>query len=272
MTILVTGATGTVGRHVVAHLLDAGQNVRALTRNPEKANLPAEVEVVQGDLTDVASFTRAVEGVTAVHMINIDGTRNIMLENGAELVAQMSAAGVRRVTVLLGGERGPLGDALEASDIEWTLLVPVEFMSNAFWWTGEIRNEGVVREPMGDRKTALIHEGDIGAVAATVLVHGGYHGHSLTLTGPEVLTPRRMTGIIGDTIGRDIQFVELTSEQARERWKAAGFSEQDIEFFEWAFYNTPEIGYTVVGTVEQVTGRPARSFRQWVSENAAAFS
>jgi uncharacterized protein YbjT (DUF2867 family) len=271
MTILVAGATGTVGRHVVHHLLEAGQQVRALTRNPARARLPEQVEVVAGNLADIDSLAHALDSVTALHLINFDGGTGGLLPNGAELIQRAKEAGVQRVTVLLGGEKGSLEQALEASGLEWTFLAPVEFMMNALEWTDSIRAEGVVRDPLGDRRTAAIHEGDIGAVAAKVLVAGGHARRTLTLTGPEVLTPREMVQTIGETIGRPIQFVELTKAQARERWQAAGFSSQDIEFFEWALYNTPEAGYTVVPTVEQVTGRPARTFRQWAVEHADAF-
>jgi uncharacterized protein YbjT (DUF2867 family) len=271
MTVLVTGATGTVGRQVVEHLIQAGEPVRALTRNPAKANLPVGVEVIAGDLTAPHSLARVLDGVTGMHLINFDSGTGGSLQTGSQLIDLARQAGVRRVTVLLGGEKGPLEQAVEASDLEWTLLQPVEFMANALDWVESIRTEGVVREPFADRLTATIHEGDIGAVAAAVLIAGGQNGRTLTLTGSEVLTPREMVRTIGATIGRDIQFVELTEAQARERWRKAGYPDEVIEFFVWAHGNTPVEGYTVVPTVEQVTGRPPRSFAQWAAEHAEVF-
>jgi uncharacterized protein YbjT (DUF2867 family) len=116
-----------------------------------------------------------------------------------------------------------------------------------------------------------VHEADIAAVAAAALVEQGHGGKSYTITGPQVLTPPEMVRLIGEAIGRDLRFVELTVEQARLRWQEAGFPGEVIEFFLWAHGNTPPIGYTVTTTVEEVTGRPARTFAQWAAEHADAF-
>jgi uncharacterized protein YbjT (DUF2867 family) len=273
MKILVTGATGTVGRHLVNHLTQAGHQVRALTRNPEKANLPHGVEVIAGNLALPETLAPALAGVTGLHLINFDSgaSGNPLLQNGPEIVALAKKAGVRRVTVLRGGEKGSVEQALEASDLAWTFLQPVEFMANAFDWVESIRTEGVVREPFGSRLSAMIHEGDIAAVAATVLTEDDHAGQSYTLTGPEALTPPEMVRTLGAAIGRDLRFIELTEAQARERWRASGYPEEVIEFFVWALGNTPVEGYTVVPTVAQVTGRPARTFAQWAAEHAEVF-
>jgi uncharacterized protein YbjT (DUF2867 family) len=271
MTTLVTGATGTIGRRIVDQLIQLGQPVRALTRNPAKANLPSQVELVVGDLTNPQTLQQALAGVTGMHLINFDSGTGSLLQTGPQLVELAQRAGVQRVTVLLGGEKGPFEQAVEASTLEWTFLQPVEFMAGMFDWVETIRAEGVVRAPFADRLTAIIHEADIGAVAAAVLSAGGYGGQTLTLTGPQVLTPRAMARTIGAAIGRDIQFIELTEAQAREGWRAAGFPDEVIEFFVWAHGSTPPIGYTVVPTVEQVTGRPPRTFAQWAAEHADTF-
>lgn len=269
--ILVTGATGRVGRHVVEQLLQMGQSVRALTRTPAKANLPAGVEVVAGNLGDPATLASALTSVTALHLINFNGEDYAPLQTGAEIMALAQQAGVQRMTVLLGGEKGAFEQAVEASNLAWTHLQPVEFMSGVLDWAESIRSEGVVRTGFTNRRSAMIHEADIGAVAATVLTHGGYAGETLTLTGPAVLTPTDMVQTIGNVIGRDLQLIELSEAQAREQWRQAGFPEDVIEFFVWAHGNTPPEGYTVLPTVEQVTGRPPRTLAQWVAENIAAF-
>jgi len=110
-----------------------------------------------------------------------------------------------------------------------------------------------------------------GAVAATVLSEEGHAGKTYTLTGPEALTPPQMVHTIGAAIGRDLQFVELTEAQARARWRASGYPDEAIEFFVFVQRDTPPVGYTVVPTVERVTGRPARTFAQWAAEHAGAF-
>jgi uncharacterized protein YbjT (DUF2867 family) len=271
MIFFVTGATGTVGRHIVEQLVRAGQHVRALTRNPANANLPDGVEIVAGDLTAPEAFAHALEGVTGMHLINFDSGAGAQLQTGPRLIELAKRSGVRRVTVLRGGQENALEQAITASDLEWTLLQPVEFMAGILDYASSIRAEGVVRVAFADRLTAIVDEADIGAVAAAVLIEGGQAGKTLTITGPEVLTPRAMTRTLGTTLGQDLQFVELTEAQARKQWQAEGYPAEVIEFFVWAHGNTPEIGYTVVPTVEQVTGRPARTFAQWAAEHADAF-
>jgi uncharacterized protein YbjT (DUF2867 family) len=270
--ILVTGATGTVGRQLVNQLVQTGHHVRALTRNPAKANLPAGVEIVVGDLAKPETLTAALEEITGLHLITFDGAEGgAPLQTGAEIVEAATKAGVKRVTVLRGGEKGSIEVALEASDLAWTHIQPVEFMSNMLGWAESIRTQGQVSEPYGSRLTAIVHEADIAAVAAKALVEEGHAGKSYTITGPEVLTPPQMVQTIGAAIGRDLKFVELSEEQARMRWREQGYPDEVIEFFVWAHGNTPPIGYTVVPTVEQVTGRPPRTFAQWAAEHADAF-
>lgn len=269
--ILVAGATGTVGRNIVEQLAADGYAVRALTRNPAKANFPAGVEVVAGDLTDPETLIPALEGITALHLITFGGGDYAPLQTGEAIRDLAKKAGVKRITVLSGGQRSGVEDALDAGDIPWTLIQPVEFMSNMKEWAESIRAEGVVREPYANRRSAIVHEADIAAVAAAALVKDGYGDKTLTVTGGEVLTPPQMVAAIGKAIGRDVQFIELTEAQARERWQAQGYPEEVIQFFMWAHGNTPEIGYTVVPTVQELTGRPPRTFAQWAVENADIF-
>ncbi|WP_437290167.1 NAD(P)H-binding protein [Sorangium sp. So ce406] len=272
MKILVTGATGTVGREIVKQLAEGGHHVRALSRNPGRAKLPAGVEAVAGDLTAPESFAAAFEGVEALHLINFGGDDHAPLQTGEQIVALARRAGVRRISVLLGGSSAPLDAAVASSGVDATFLQPVEFMANHLEWAPSIRGEGVVREPFCDRLSAAVHEADIAAVAVAALTQGGHAGKTYTLTGPEVLSLRRKIELLAAAAGREIKLVELTEQQARERWAAAGFSPEAIEFFVEIYGNTPEIGKTVVPTIEQVTGRPARTFAQWAAEHAAAFA
>jgi uncharacterized protein YbjT (DUF2867 family) len=271
MKILVAGATGNVGRPLVEQLFQAGHHVRALTRNPAKANFPVGVEVVKGDLTKPETIAAALDGVSGLHLINFGGDDNAALQTGGEMLAMAQRAGVKRVTVLLGGQKGALEQAVESSSLAWTFLQPVEFMSGVLDWAESIRTEGVVRVAFSNRKTAIVHDADIASVAAAALTQDGHGGKTYTITGGEVLTPRMMASTIGKTIDRDIQFIELTEAEARARWQAEGFPPEVIEFFVWAHGNTPPIGYTVVPTVEQVTGRPPRTFAQWVAEHVEDF-
>lgn len=271
--ILVTGATGTVGRQVVAELLGRGHVVRALTRNAAAAQFPAGVEVVQGDLTEPESLIPALEGVTGLHLITFGGPYFTPLETGPRILASARAAGVRRVTVLHGGGPSALEGAVRADDgVDWTVLMPVEFMANALEWADGIAAAGEVREPFVSRLSAMVHEGDIGAVAAVALTEEGHAGQEYVITGPELLTVGDKVAAIAAARGRDIALVELTEEQAVARWRAAGHPDDVIGFLLEAYGNTPEVGRTVLDTVGKVTGRPARTFTRWAAEHAAAFT
>ena len=270
--ILVTGATGTVGRQVVTELLARGHAVRALTRDPAKADFPAGVEVVRGDLTDPDSLVPALEGVTGVHLITFGGAYFAPLETGPRILELARAAGVRRVTVLHGGEATPLEQAVRAAGgLDWTVLMPVEFMGNALEWAQGVVTAGEVREPFVYRLSAMVHEGDIGAVAAVALTEEGHGRQEYVITGPELLTVGDKVATIAAARGREIALVELTEEEAVAQWRAAGHPEDVIGFLLEAYGNTPEVGRTVADTVEKVTGRPARTFRQWAAEHAATF-
>lgn len=270
--VLVTGATGTVGRQVVAELLARGHAVRALTRDPARAALPAEVEVVQGDLTEPDSLVPALEGVTGLHLITFGGAFFAPLETGPRILDRARAAGVRRVTVLNGGGPTPLEDAVRGEDgMDWTVLMPVEFMANALEWADGITAADEVREPFVSRLSAVVHEGDIGAVAGVALTEEGHGGQEYVITGPEVLTVGDKVAAIAAARGRDIALVELTEEQAVAQWRAAGRPEEVIGFLLEVYGNTPEAGRTVIDTVEKVTGRPARPFARWAVEHADAF-
>lgn len=272
MTILVTGASGNVGRYVVEHLVGAGQQVRALTRHPERTDFPEGVEVVYGDLAVPESLAPAFNGVTAMHLITFNSDGYGPLQTGPEIVELAEKAGVRRVTVLWSGVNGPVEQAVEASGLEWTFLQPApEFMSNALVWVDSIREEGIVSEPFQQSLDAMVHPSDIGSVAATALIHGGHAGQTYNITGPEVLTIPQKVRTISAVLGKEIKFVELTEEQARERMRKKGAQEDVIDFVIGWHANPPQSAYTVVPTVEQITGRPAKTFAQWVSEHGDRF-
>ncbi|GAA3689435.1 NAD(P)H-binding protein [Nonomuraea antimicrobica] len=270
MTILVTGATGTVGRQIVAQLVERGAHVRALTRNPSTASLPAGVEVACGDLAAPQTVAPALEGVTGLHLITFGGDDYAPLESGPELVELVAKAGVRRVSVLSSWDETSVEAALRAGELGWTQLRCVEFMANALDWVDSIRDEGVVRV-FGNHPGAVIHEADIAAVAVTALVADGHAGETYDLTGPETLIPEQRVRLIGAAAGREIRFEELTEDGYRASMLAAGVGEDMIEFGVQLGANPPEMGLTVLPTVERVTGRPGHTFAQWAAEHAAAF-
>ncbi|MFF8831824.1 SDR family oxidoreductase [Streptomyces sp. NPDC015131] len=268
---LVTGATGTVGRQIVRELLERGRAVRALTRDPARADLPDAVEVVRGDLTDPESLRGALDGVTGLHLITFGGPYFAPLETGPRIMELAREAGVRRVTVLNGGGSTPLEKAVRAGGLPWTVLMPVEFMANALEWAEGVRAGDEVREPFTGRLSAMVHEGDIGAVAAVALTEEGHAGQVYLITGPEVLSVRDKVDTIAAARGGEIRLVELSEAEAVARWRAEGQTQETIDFLLDVYGNTPKEGRTVLDTVEKVTGRPARTFAQWAREHAPAF-
>jgi uncharacterized protein YbjT (DUF2867 family) len=272
MTILVTGATGTVGRHLVDQLHNKGERVRAVSRNPVKADLPVGVEVVQGDLTVSETMKKCFQGIHSFYLIVSSDNAFARFRTDPKIIEIAKEAGVKRVTLLLDYEGNPIEQIVQNSGMEWTILKPVEFMGNVLVdWKDSIRSKGIVREPFGDTLSARVHEADIAGVAAEVLTKEGHHGKNYYLTGPEALSRVKAVEIIAEVIGKDLQFIELTEEQAKQKWIDEGYKEEDIEFFVQMGKNPPEIGYSVLPSIEQVTGKPPRTFEQWVSEHKNYF-
>jgi uncharacterized protein YbjT (DUF2867 family) len=279
--ILVTGATGNVGRPLVSELVAMGVRVRALSRDPGGAGLPAEVEVVRGDLTVPETLDRALDDVDAVFLV-----WTAPATAAAPAVARI-AGHVRRVVYLSAPHRTPhpffqqpnpmaamhaeVERLVEASEVERTFLRPGMFAANArHWWAPTIRAGGVVRWPYADAPTAPIHERDIAAVAARVLCDRGHVGGDYVLTGPESLTQSEQVGVIGEVIERPLRFEELSPEEARRELSASMPPPVvDMLLDAWA----AAIGQPafVTSAVAEITGTPARTFRDWVIDHAAAF-
>ncbi|MFF9066419.1 NAD(P)H-binding protein [Streptomyces sp. NPDC014891] len=271
MTILVTGGTGRLGRHIVERLLLTGQRVRVLTRDAGVARLPTGVEVVEGDLEQPSSLAAALDGVGAVHLLGTTGADHAPLRTGGEILTMAAEAGVRRITVLSPGDGQDLDGAVRGSGLEWTFLWPVDLMANALGWAEAIRTEGRVREPYGDRRTASVHERDVADVVGAILTEGGHAGQSYVLTGPQALSPADKTAVLAAATGREIRFTHLTDGQAREQWRAQGWPEEGIDFMLRMWAAVPTTVADVTSSVERVTGRPPRSFAQWATAHAGTF-
>ena len=271
MTILVTGASGTVGRSLVTQLLAAGHAVRALTRDPERAALPVGAEVVRGDITDAAGVARVLDGVEAAHLITFGGDGYAALENGPEIVAALRAAGVDRVSVLGGWDTSTLEPALDAAGVPWALLSPVEFMANTLDHADAIRAGGEVRVYDGGRTSAAVHEADIAAVALAVLTGAAPTGRRYLLTGGEAVTLEQKLAAVSDALGRPVTLTRLSEEQARADLVAAGLPPEAVEFTIALENDPPPIGSIPVDTVREVTGRPPRTFADWARDHVDAF-
>ncbi|GAA1595729.1 NAD(P)H-binding protein [Kribbella hippodromi] len=268
-TILVTGATGRVGRHVVAGLLAAEVTVRALVRTPEQADLPAEVELVKGDIYDPAAVRRASDGADAAFLLwpsfSSAGAEAIVGELPRRVVHLSS------LNASSGGVWGEIEQLLRDAGKDATYVRPGGFAVNAQSWADEIRTGDVVRVPSPEAGRSLIHERDIAAVAVLTLLDDHHIGQTYDLTGPEVLTQTEQIQTIARTIGKPIRVQALSDAEARESMLAQGadptMAESAVTYWS-SLVDNPE---PVTPTVPRLTGRPALTFAQWAQEHATDF-
>jgi uncharacterized protein YbjT (DUF2867 family) len=276
--ILVTGATGSVGRHVVAELLAAGHQVRALTRNPEGADIAERAEIVRGDLARPDLLADALSGVHAVYLMAMGGVAHRVVDvaerSGVQRIVLLSTGDVRddveRQPDAVAEVHGAFEQAVARSGLQWTFLRPNEFAGNSLQWAPQIRAGDVVRAPYPRACTAPIHERDIAAVAVRALTGDGHHGAKYVLTGPQALTHADQLDMIGAAIGRRLLFQEIAAEEAREamvRYAPAPIVDAVLGQLAAAVDRPP----VLTDVVRATTGRPARTFQEWAREHADDF-
>jgi uncharacterized protein YbjT (DUF2867 family) len=273
--ILVTGATGNAGGAVVRALVYAGEQVRALVREADRAPLPAGVDAVVGDLNEPDTLAPHLDGVTAAFLLS-------GYEGLEETLAKTRRAGVERV-VLLSSSAAPNGDltnavaryhilserAVRASGLGWTFLQPNTFMTNTFQWLPQLRQGDVIRAPFPDVRVATVDPDDIGAVAAAALTSDAHEGRAYRLSGPESLLPADRVAILADVLGRELRFEGQSNQEARAEMSEAMPAEYVDAFFRF-FVDGDVDESAVLPTVQEVTGRPPRSFEAWARAHADA--
>jgi uncharacterized protein YbjT (DUF2867 family) len=264
--ILVTGATGNIGRLVVDELLAAGAtDVRALTNKPEKAALPPQVEVVRGYIGRVETLQGVFDGVEKMYLAPME-------ETVREVTGLAAKAGVQHIVDVSGPKDSwwaSVATAVEESGAAWTHLSPGEFMDNMLMWAEQIRTTGEVRDGYPGAANAPIDLADIAAVAARALLEDGHAGKEYLLTGPETLTRAEMVRHIGAALGREIPFVELDHEAA-----VAVLEPSMGEFARWyvdGMRDLTEHPQQANRLVEELTGRPATTFAQWARKKVDEF-
>ncbi|HEY1623506.1 MAG TPA: NmrA family NAD(P)-binding protein [Streptosporangiaceae bacterium] len=277
-TILVIGATGNVGRHIVSQLADAGLTVKALTRDPERADLPAGVMKVTGDLADPGSLRAAAQGADAAFLLWPFRTAE-----GADAAAAALASEVRHIVYLSAisvrdggtpeenGMWGQVEQAIERSGATWTFLRAGGFATNTLGWAGDVATRGVVRWVHGGAARSLIHERDIADVAVRALTGGKHAGARYVLTGPEAVTQADQARIIGEVTGLPVTWEEAPADEVAGQLAAftgdRAFADHAIAYW-GSLIDQPE---QVTGEVEAITGVPARTFREWVEDHAGEF-
>lgn len=276
-TILVTGATGTVGGEVVHQLAGTSTRVRALVRDPASAALPEAVEIVRGDLTDPEGLEPALDGVDSVLLV-----WPFLTSDGADGVLDVIKRRARRVVYLsaYGAEpgadtdspilrfHGELEAAVQTSGVEWVMLRPASFAANTMGWASQVR-DGIVRAPFGAQARTMIHEADVAAVAVHALQDDGLAGSRPVLTGPDALTTAEQVQAIGETLNLPVRYEEIDARLAGEQALAQGWPADLVEvLFDPDREFEPQRPTTAV---ERITGRPPRSFPDWVRDHADAF-
>ena len=288
MTILVTGATGNVGRQVVEHLVKRGADVRALVRDPSKAEFPQGVSVVQGDFLDVDSLRNAMSGVSTLFLLNAvvpdEFTQALVALNVAR------SAGIERIVYLsvihadvyvnvphFAGKFG-VERMIEQMDFKATILRPAYFIQNDLTVKDVITGYGAYPMPIGPKGLAMIDVRDIAEIAALELLRREQAAEPLpleriNLVGPETLTGTDIAAIWSDVLARPIHYGGDNTE---------GF-EQNLKQFmpAWMAYDMRLMGerfltdgmLPAAGDVERLTallGRPLRSYRAFAAETVAS--
>jgi uncharacterized protein YbjT (DUF2867 family) len=281
--VLVLGASGTIGRQVLFQLHTRGVYVRALTRYPETTRLPASVDVVQGDLSVPESLDAPLQQMDAVFLVWTapPDTVTPVLERMAKQVQQIVFLSSPHQTAhpfFQKPQPNPaavlhhhIEQAIENSGLEWTFLRPGMFAANALhWWAPQIRAGHVVQWPYLAAPTAPIDERDVASVAVRALCEHGHAGADYVLTGPESLSQREQLSIIGRVIGRSLSVEEISPEQARKQlFRFWPTPVTDMLLTAWA----AAIGQPafVTSHVMGITGAPARTYFEWVTDHAAEF-
>jgi uncharacterized protein YbjT (DUF2867 family) len=277
MTIVITGATGNVGRLLVEQLVKAGAHVRAVTRRPGDAGLPPGVE-------EVPDATEALVGASAVFL----NSRALGPEL-ARVASGLERYGVAKVVALSAinaddddtrqpsryrGDRNRECEQLAvASGVPWVSLRPSVFMTNfPGMWAAQIRAGDVVAGPYAEASTAPIAEADIAEVAAHALLTDDLVGQRVPLTGPQSLTNTELVEIVGTALNRPLRYQEVPADLVRERFIGNGFPAEFAGAYvamQAATLTSPAL---VTHDVEKILDRPATSFAQWVAEHTALFT
>lgn len=271
--IVVTGATGNVGRALVRMLAETGQDVTGVARRIGPADVPPRARAVAADLADADGLSAALDGAKALFLL-------VVGEDPAGVLAKAEAAGVAKVVLLssqgVGTRPGAYAhaagfeQAVADSGLDFTVLRSGGMASNALAWAEPIRAHRTAAAPFADVALPFIDPEDVAAVAAAVLTGGGHHGATYVLTGPAPTTPRQRAEAIAEAIGEPVAFIEQTREQAYEQMSA--FMPAPVVAGTLSILGEPSPAEQAVSPdVERILGRPATPFAAWAARNAAAF-
>ena len=279
--IVVTGATGNIGRTLVPLLAEAGKDVVAVSRRPRPEGLPAGSRHAQADVGNSASMRPVLDGADALFIL-LGGELNSHGESPNALLDAALDAGVKRIVLLSSQINSTRPEALShtrlrdfeaavrASGADFTILRPGGFASNTLAWAEPVRAKRTIFAPFGDVALPVVDPADIAAVAAAALREEGHAGRTYELTGPEAVSPRRQAAVISQALGEEVAFVELSREQAHAHM--AQFMPEEVIDGTLDVLGVPLPAEQAISPdVEDVLGRPARPFGEWVARNLPAF-
>jgi uncharacterized protein YbjT (DUF2867 family) len=286
--ILITGANGRPGSAVVREFARQGTPVRALVRDPKKADglraLPG-VDVRTGDMLWPETLESALAGVDRVLMISSAGPQ--MLETQCTFIDAAVRAGVGHIVKFSGKDsidgfdperfrssrsHEQIQRYLVASGTPWTVLRPSQFMQVYFEEVPDIVRSGELRLPLGDTTLAPIDVEDIAKVAYAVLTTPGHEGRTYTMTGPEALTMTDVADRISDAIGKPVRYRDVTPEEKRRDWIEAGYPPARASAFTQLFQERTRLGRSTVDlTAHQRFGIEPTTFAEFARRNADTF-
>ncbi|HET9912936.1 MAG TPA: SDR family oxidoreductase [Anaerolineales bacterium] len=278
--ILVTGATGNIGKELIPLLLQTGQLVRVLTRDEHKvAHLDARVERAVGDLDKPETLRMAVKGVERLFLVTFETQQDInMIETakraGVRQIVKLSTLEAAEHKIKVGKWHYEREELIRASGLDWTFLRPGMFMSNSIeWWAESIKVQGSVFFPGGKKgKVAPVDPRDVAQVAALALTQPGHNGQAYTLTGSELFTIGEMVQVIARVLGKPVQYVDIPPIAAKLFMLKTGMDKTLVNaLMEMLASLRRNEGAIVTDTVRQVTGQPPRTFETWCREHIEAF-
>jgi uncharacterized protein YbjT (DUF2867 family) len=278
---VVTGATGNVGRSLVQALAAAGAQVTATSRGISDADVPESVQYAQADLVDPESLRPVFDGADALflqsggpsaHLLSPQDILDVAKAGGVGRVVLLSSQGVatRRHSASHGDLGRSIEDAVQQSGMDWTILRPGGFNSNAYAWAESVRTRRTAAAPFADIGLPTIDPDDIAEVAAAALREDGHAGQIYELTGPALSTPRQRAEAIADALGEPVRFIEQTPDEARAQMLRF-MPEPVVETTLTILGEPTPAEQRISPDVERLLGRAPRTFADWAQRHIAAF-